>query len=431
MVVRTEKRISRVCVCVFLENESDFSDNVSIDSDHSSNSYRAFDKTTIGRVNKSIYQLDKTLNQPTLEHLKFYYTNANSLNNKMSSLDALASTSNPTIIAISETWFNQNSNTHLHGYSPILKNRNGHGGGVALYISEEIESFEIHNQELENQEVEQIWCGIRVGDEKFLIGCVYRPPPKQAEEKVTRNDLELALIRSIKSAASEVSTGRFDGLCVFGDFKFTKLAWYEDGTTHISGGLSPDRNFFDTLNEHYLHQLVNFPTFSNAKGQRINFLDLVISNSSDRVFNIEPGPPLSDDCVQYHVSITGSVGLSHPYQKRTFVRSSFNYKKADFRNLSKEFERIDWSEKFRDQNTNECYDIFVTEYNRACDLWIPKKTVASLKVQPPWMTGSLAKLIAKKKRLWILVQQTGAKVKSLVDEYKLTRNEIKKLPNAL
>jgi hypothetical protein len=223
----------------FSENESDFSDNVSIDSDHSSNSYRAFDKTTIGRVNKSIYQLDKTLNQPTLEHLKFYYTNANSLNNKMSSLDALASTSNPTIIAISETWFNQKSNTHLHGYSPFLKNRNGHGGGVALYISEEIESFEIHNPELENQEVEQIWCGIRVGDEKFLIDCVYRPPPKQAEEKETRNDLELALIRSIKSAASEVSTGRFDGLCVFGDFNFTKFAWDEDGTTHISGGLSP------------------------------------------------------------------------------------------------------------------------------------------------------------------------------------------------
>jgi hypothetical protein len=344
----------------------------------------------------------------------------------MSSLDALASTSNPTIIAITETWFNQNSNTHLHGYSSFLKSRNGHGGGVALYISDEVESFEVHNKTLESQTVEQIWCGIRVGDEKFLVGCFYRPPPKQAEEKETRNELELDLIRSIETAASEASSGHYDGLCVFGDFNFTRLAWNQDGTAHISGGLSPDRKFYDTLNEQYLHQLVHFPSFSNANGQRVNYLDLVISNSIDRVYNIEPGPPLSDDCVQYHVSITGSIGLSRPYQKRAFIRSSFNYKKADFHNLSKEFDRINWPDKFSNRNTNDCYDIFVTEYNRVCELWIPKRSEASLKVQPPWMTGSLSKLISKKKRLWILVQKTGAKVKSLVDDYKRTRNAIKK-----
>jgi hypothetical protein len=84
------------------QSESD-SDNYDSDNESpvSCFHFNTHHKSTIGRVNKTIYQLDKTLNQLTTDHLTFYY--ANSLNNKLSSLNALAAATNPTVIAISET----------------------------------------------------------------------------------------------------------------------------------------------------------------------------------------------------------------------------------------------------------------------------------------------------------------------------------------
>jgi hypothetical protein len=68
--------------------------------------------------------LPSSSNTPTttsIDHLRSYYTNANSLNNKLSSLNALASSQRPQVIFISETWFNNHSCTTLIGYNSFLR----------------------------------------------------------------------------------------------------------------------------------------------------------------------------------------------------------------------------------------------------------------------------------------------------------------------
>ena len=351
----------------------------------------------------------------------------------MSSLNALAASLSPRphIIAITETWFvNEECCTILDGYQYFGRARDGHGGGVAFFIDTNVTTFEVESPPLLSKDVEQIWLGIQAGDEKLLFGCIYRPPPtpqKSADETNKRAKLEQAVINSIVEAKRLVEKGAFSGLCGIGDFNFNKTSWDSDGVGEVRGGPSViDHKFVEALEEHHIFQAVAFPSFQNARGKRENFLDLVLCESQNRVFNVEEGPPLSDESEQYHVSITFDVSVCSGFSKPYFERSSFNFSKGDYVRLSDELEAIDWTSLLAGKEINECYSIFTKEYEIACNLWIPKMNRLTRKVQPPWMNDALACLIAKKKRLWILVQQTRSRVASIRQEYKSTCKEVKK-----
>jgi hypothetical protein len=218
-------------------------------------------------------------------------------------------------------------------------------------------------------------------------------------------------------------------VCICGDFNFNKTEWDSDNIGLVKGGLSvPDHAFLETLDENHIHQSVTFPTFQNASGKRENYLDLLLSESPLRVNNVEEGPPLSDDpdLKQYHIGMTFDVSVRGCLTKPTFERSSLNYSKGDYVRLSAELEAVQWEKLFKGKSVDECNNIFVDQYERACKLWIPPSNKLKRKVQPPWMTAALATLIAKKKRLWIIVQRTSAKVASVRNEYKSICKQIKK-----
>ncbi len=363
-------------------------------------------------------------------HINVYYTNANSLNNKMASLNALVSSldTRPHIVAIAETWFNEESCSHLDGYHVHQRDRTGHGGGVALFVSDKLQSFEIESQVLNATELEQVWCGVKAGSEKILIGCVYRPPPKPDDDAAKRMLLEQAGLNSIASARAEIDRGEFDGLCIAGDFNYCRTTWDEDGVGSVKGAKqeTPEQKFVDTLEDNHIKQLVTFPTFCNASGNRVNFLDLVLSDSAERIFDVEPGPPLSDECKQFHVSISFSISTTAGPRAPKFERTKLWLSKGDYVKISNEIDAIDWPLLFDNKSVDECNELFLREYDRVCKLCIPASSKLERKVQPPWMTGALASLIAKKKRLWILCQQTRSRVASIRAEYKQTCSEVKK-----
>jgi hypothetical protein len=260
----------------------------------------------------------------------------------------------------------------------------------------------------------------------ILFGCVYRPPPRADDDKEKRAKLEKAILTSIMAARALVDRKEFDGLCIVGDFNYNKTSWDEDGVGLAEPLAKLDNAFLETLAEQHLHQSVTFPTFLNARGVRVNFLDLVLSESANRVFNIEAGPPLSDDCRQYHVSITFEIGLRYERPKSLFERSKFVLSKGKYEDLTNELDAVNWQKLFEGKQVDECNELFVNEYNRACRLWIPICSKSSRKVQPPWWTGSLGNLCAKKKRLWILIQHNQGNSESLISDYKATCKAVKK-----
>ncbi len=74
----------------------------------------------------------------------------------------------------------------LEGYVMFMKDRMGRiGGGVLLYIKENIPAYEVQIQE-EADCNEAIWCKLVTGHTIVTIGVVYRCPniTKQNNEKI-------------------------------------------------------------------------------------------------------------------------------------------------------------------------------------------------------------------------------------------------------
>ena len=74
----------------------------------------------------------------------------------------------PHVVGVAETWFSEFSVSNIAGYTLYRKNRESlHGhGGVCIYVRSDLNSFEILSIGENDRRVEQIWCGIRRGEEK-------------------------------------------------------------------------------------------------------------------------------------------------------------------------------------------------------------------------------------------------------------------------
>ena len=64
----------------------------------------------------------------------------------------------------------------LDGYIMYSCPRNCHGGGVVLYINRSHSSTIISEVTLMQSEIECVFASMVIRDEKYILGCVFRPP---------------------------------------------------------------------------------------------------------------------------------------------------------------------------------------------------------------------------------------------------------------
>ena len=100
------------------------------------------------------------------EEIKCVCLNARSIINKKDELNIMADDIKPHIIGITETWANNDvtdAELGLEGYAMFRKDRMGRrGGGVLLYIKDNIPAYEVQLQE-EADCNEAIWCKLVTG----------------------------------------------------------------------------------------------------------------------------------------------------------------------------------------------------------------------------------------------------------------------------
>ena len=173
------------------------------------------------------------------------------------------------------------SETHLHpgvtndvfdlpGYHEIIRNdRNGQGGGVAVFVKQNITYKRIY--ELEKPNVEAIWLQLSTLQGKILICCCYRPP--------NDNNFWDNFDTVIEDAKGRITKYMF----ILGDIN-------ADFAT-ING-----RKLDDMCLHHNLHCMVREPTRITETTSTV--LDQVITNAPNFVSNISVSPPVStnDHC---------------------------------------------------------------------------------------------------------------------------------------
>jgi hypothetical protein len=196
---------------------------------------------------------------------------------------------------------------------------------------------------------------------------------------------------------------------MIGDFNFPEIDWRNNVTTMRS------QSFLDVITANQYQQLVHFPT--HTKG---NTLDLVLTNCSDRIVNVDEGGRLgrSDHVILY-------VVVSADTNKSVDKSAKFNWSRADFDGMRAELRVKNWA-----YNANTDVETDWMEIKNTL-LYLTEKYVPQIRprqnFRPKWLSKDIVKLIRQKKRLWKDVKylNSGDRLEEYKKLEKLVANKIR------
>jgi hypothetical protein len=109
------------------------------------------------------------------------------------------------------------------------------------------------------------------------------------------------------------------------------------------------------------------------------------------------------------------------------ARERFVWAKADFSKFSDHILRINWYDIFEGMSVNNCYVLFVQEYENAFAKFIPKTTKTITDDKDPWVTPNVTAAIRKKRELWAKFIIAGKFTQtSIAEEHKRASKHVDK-----
>jgi hypothetical protein len=310
-----------------------------------------------------------------IKAIKIYYTNSRSLVSKIDELRATATDQQPDIILICETWTNpdiSNAELTIDGYcieTDLRKDRedtqHGIGGGLLIFTKSGLKIRK--NDKYNNNNFSQFTSFIVLSKKPVEITLIYRPP-----NSGTAN-ME-ALCSLIDNASREA--------IFIGDFNVPEIDWKNER----SG--SRARSLMETIKRAEMVQLVDFKTHNRG-----NILDLVLTNCSERILNVEEAGKLGNSD---HCAIQIEVAVHVETKKKSINRP--DWKKADFEAIRNSLDRTHWDENLN--GTVEADWLFLKEKLQEC----VERFVPNIKIyvsqRPKWLSQEIIRLIRRKKAAW-------------------------------
>ena len=127
--------------------------------------------------------------------------------------------------------------------------------------------------------------------------------------------------------------------------------------------------FSDVLSDNFLNQMVLQPTRGD------NILDLILTNHSDMVSDVEVGESISD-----HNIVTFKTNVN-PYQRKSSKREFHNFEKADWSGLNELFRHVPWECVFVSNDINEVWnawaDLSITPQSTSVFLRKARRKIAA------------------------------------------------------
>ncbi|XP_072032859.1 uncharacterized protein [Amphiura filiformis] len=342
------------------------------------------------------------------------YTNADSLLNKRSELMAVISSAKPDIVAVTEIYPKvevkiDKAELEIDGYDCFISGLTGRG--VCIYLSKSLNAKLVEDLTISDFE-ENVWCEVRLqGEDRLLIGCVYRSPNSTDINNKKLWDL-----------INDVCGRTFSHLLVVGDFNHPEIDW--ESWTSSAGDNHESSLFLDCLQDNYLHQITNFDTRYRI-GQRSSLLDLVITNDDTLISNLTSGSPLGkSDHVTLFFTMDCSIEADQTDKER------FLYNKGAYDSLRKDLSNIVWDEELCNLDVNESWIFFENKLKNAMDNHIPKTKPnrcekEQKKFKPLWMCKDTMQKVKKKYNAW--KRYTRTKDYQHYVDYTHARNEATKV----
>lgn len=294
--------------------------------------------------------------------MHFIHLIARLILSKIHEFQLLANKSKAAIIAVTETWLDHtvsNTEIHLDGYSVIRKDRNRHGGGICMFIRDDLAFTPLPLDNLSESD-EVFFLELLLPKTKpIIIGTCYRPP-KQSDF-VDRFETILSQLRSDCE------------IIIMGDFNICVI----DNKSHLS------QTYNKVLKLFGLKQLIKGVTRLTDTSKSL--IDHILCNSSEKISQsgvISSG--LSDHFITYCTrKIPKYICNKHNNIK---IRSSKNYDKTEFVDL---LTQADWSKCLYSCSIDDAWQSFKETFTNILDKVAPVKEVRVKQKTEPWMNQDI------------------------------------------
>ena len=313
--------------------------------------------------------------QGSIQGLSILYTNARSIVNKIQELKLLAHNSQPHIIAITESWTHPNiANSYLHIPNYYIAARhdrndtqNGRGGGILIYVHDQLKSVETTSQSPFNQ-----YASLQIPltqKDSLSIYVFYRSPNSTS----SNNQLMLDVLQAIKSPA-----------IIVGDFNYPSANW------NTLSGSADAQSLIDLSLDKFWNQFVDFPTHQSG-----NMLDLVFSEHGMINLIRDDGQLGNSDHSMIFIESNQLI------VKKKESRKRLNYRRGDFAKLRNLLSEYDWRVEMQSDEIEVCWSRFKDIYHDVVAQSVPPLKNKTKK-KTPWMTKELLDAVKQKQRAWNL-----------------------------
>ena len=293
--------------------------------------------------------------------MKIIHMNIRSLICHLDELRCFVTSTRPDILGLTETWLDSSVSDDeicIPGYHLFRQDRNRHGGGVACYIVDHLNSI-IESSCTASSGLESLWISIssKKFPSKLSFGCLYRPPHSPVQSV-------LDLCSSIEDV---ITTSRYVIAC--GDFNID-----------LSNSDKPNsKTLLDFITSHSLLQPICEPTRFSRQ-----------SNSIIDIFLTSPDIPVSqshtlDLVISDHLPILLEISWKLTKLPIKNIRRR-SFKKLNVTEFNEDMSRLPWSilEVFDDVDDKlMAFESLLTDI---LDLHALLKSVRIKKNPAPWIS---------------------------------------------
>ena len=290
-----------------------------------------------------------------------YYSNCRSLVPKIDNLRTIAASATPSIIALCETWLDESvpeSVLFIPNYHIIRRDRNRHGGGLLLYISDDIPSTCL----CRHSSLELLVVELKLKRGLLTLVLFYRPPSSAPNF----DDLEDAIL--------SLTPAQLKNCVLLGDFNVD---------LSCSSQMSIDLTAM--LYSFHFTQVVNEPARVAKNSSTI--IDHMYLTTPSLLSSCSTCPPLGSSD---HRSLQLSLNWFKCPQK-TVSRRICNYSRADWDTTCSDLVAL----PSPSDDVDSSWVSWKSHFIRILSRYIPTK-VCKVKKSLPWMSPDLFNLLRKR-----------------------------------
>lgn len=330
-------------------------------------------------------------NSTKQKNFKIGHLNARSLSTGFDHFSNLVLENNFDILCVSETWLNANIPTHIiniPGFNFVRKDRNGRGGGIGVYVKNEIKYTSVFANFCTIDGIEYMCTEIKTGNSNLLLCTIYRTPGNNCN----------VFIEFLDDFLSYVAP-QYENILLLGD-------------------INVDHSFDNPVSECMLSydftQVISEPTRITQTSQKI--LDVIYFNNTDL---LSRSGTLNADLISDHRMIFCEINLAVQKSRPKIItyRNFSNFRLEDF---LKDLNNIQWDNIFYLRNIDLKLDFLTENILSLFNKHSPFVTSRITKPYSPWLTDTIRQMM--KERDKALSQYKKDKTIENWNYYKQLRN---------